>query len=572
MRTSYITALAAVLALGWCGAAGAETPPAPLPVSPAPDTPPTDPTGFTAYAVAQLQSKLVGWKVTSPEPLNIRFYRDNPQRWVGSYLKDIYEGCSKDRADCAAFVATWADGIAAIANPLPDPDRAKLWALVLPGAQFDAINKNTYWRDRPVAKNLQGNLHVVCQLDRDRPLFALQEQQLDKLGLSDDAAIALCVANTVATQPAFAEYVRDLPPHGIGTLSGPNEATLFLFHDGWGPLAARFGEALEIAIPNGDTVLYAHGADAQTANALLTRAMQEAGTSRDGPTPDIFRWTRQGWEIVPASPAAVSVEANVPLDESAFLAYFISALSARMPEDKIGAAGRLVLRVTRADGADTTLDVAGIQYQCARYQDTCDKTVADFVDASVLALHAPDPQQLRVGLFPAGLLHFGYGRTRGMDAVDVRTFGEFWERCYKKPPKFEVPMTRFDREDLKLSNDDAIALCEKDTRRDLPALSADTRPLPGDGIGTISAPDESAALLFAQDWSALAARLGGELIVAAPTRDLVLFARGGSKAANDALAARADYEKSQVDVPLRLSHNVYRWSPYGWKQETDLPP
>jgi hypothetical protein len=584
MRKGRLAVLAAAIVLALCRTLSAD--PAQLA---APSTGPTgepqvpkDPDAFTQYIAAAFRARMPEWDVTVLSTFNIRLTRDTngifPEK-RDYFIKSLFEVCTKESERCADDVAILTADIAEGVNPLPKPDPAKLWAVVIPEGEYAVIGKNAWDRHVPVGRSLGGDLWVLCMLDRDRPHTVLYEDELGDLGLSKEAAVSRCLANTLAQLPQdFTDSIQDLKPNGTGTLTAPYEGVLFLAHDNWAPLAQRFDGELLVAVPEPGIVVYARGVSGETAATLAARAEGLSSRARDVPPPSVFRWTKEGWDVVAADASAAAAASHVPLDDTAFALYFADALAKRLPEDRVEKDGHLVLQVTRPSGAHTTLNVRPVFDECMRERSLCDRFIDSYVGSAVRLLTPPEPANVQIGLVwysspgkrPWG---FGWGPLNwGMRSVERSAFADFAERCFKHPPKYDVNMTAFDREDLDLSEDAALALCENNARRTLPALAADTRVLSADGAGRIEGANMSAWLLFAGDWASLVPRLGGDLIVAVPTSDIILFSRGGSQEAIDALASRAEAEYLKVEPPARLCRDVFRWSPGGWSKLTDLPP
>ncbi|MDE2473735.1 MAG: hypothetical protein KGO48_01660, partial [Alphaproteobacteria bacterium] len=84
-------------------------------------------------------------------------------------------------------------------------------------------------------------------------------------------------------------------------------------------------------------------------------------------------------------------------------------------------------------------------------------------------------------------------------------------------------------------------------------------------IGTVSGNFYASSWLALHDaWVNVAERFNGELIVAVPAGDKLLYARGTDRRSVDALRTLAAQLARQSDRPL--SQSVFHWTKDGWEQ------
>src|SRR5262249_9702200 len=83
-------------------------------------------------------------------------------------------------------------------------------------------------------------------------------------------------------------------------------------------------------------------------------------------------------------------------------------------------------------------------------------------------------------------------------------------------------------------------------------------------IGTLSGnPYEASRFLLPESWAALAKRWNGQLIVAIPGTDVVLYGRPQDGASIADMAMLARIAAAKANRPL--STTVYRWTGSGWE-------
>jgi hypothetical protein len=112
----------------------------------------------------------------------------------------------------------------------------------------------------------------------------------------------------------------------------------------------------------------------------------------------------------------------------------------------------------------------------------------------------------------------------------------------------------------------AISLAEENLRAGLRPADAVLTPQPN-GIG-VDAGDfgEAGRLALVDQWASLAAAMGGDLLVAAPAADTVLYEDGRIPGALARLSARAGAVMAQSPRPI--SATILRWSSHGWQSTT----
>ncbi|RTL22206.1 MAG: hypothetical protein EKK52_06480 [Burkholderiales bacterium] len=121
-----------------------------------------------------------------------------------------------------------------------------------------------------------------------------------------------------------------------------------------------------------------------------------------------------------------------------------------------------------------------------------------------------------------------------------------------------------DCQSLGLSPLQAQELALANLRRTLRPLSEVAQPLKHGAIGTLQGDFyESGRVLLYEDWAPLAQAQQGVLIVALPSKDVLLYAADDSPAGLDAL--RMQVRELMRRVPGPLTDVLLRWTPSGWQ-------
>lgn len=229
----------------------------------------------------------------------------------------------------------------------------------------------------------------------------------------------------------------------------------------------------------------------------------------------------------------------------------------------------LVISLQYPTGPGITINLERLQGECLHTPANCDRLVDGYVQDIARLLLGPETplsrENLRVGLF--------YSRRDLVEspdrAVERRTFGHFYETCFRDTERHRFGLTLSNATTLGLSFDDALSLCEQDTQAALGPMPAAYGVPANGGIGIVEGSNyESSRLLFLSQWKGLARALGGNLIVAVPDQRVVLYSSGDSKAAVKALEEKAHSLKSDDDS-WPLSDDVFRWTENGWVDLSD---
>ncbi len=280
----------------------------------------------------------------------------------------------------------------------------------------------------------------------------------------------------------------------------------------------------------------------------------------------------------PSANAGTAPSQSLPSDRDAFMATLAAELAQMLPADKVEVDG-MTLNVTRPGGHAIPFDQNGYYKLCGQSNFQCAAPMRQSLVRTAAWLTPLEPARLRVSLHVMASCNIiaSVGNTvtchitpghEPMAPIFRRAFANLEEICYKQlDDGTTAPATNADRHDLDLDVDGALDRCDAGARDALGPLPA-TLPAPSaDGIGTLSGPYAASHAIFASEWPRVAAANGGHLIVAVPTRDMLLYMNGDSPAQIAALGTRA--AALATASPLGISTDVYRWTGDGWSLATD---
>lgn len=262
---------------------------------------PMDEAGFTAYMARELADALPDAELSIAGPLTIMLKL--PAGTTSQANLDRFYGiCREHPGDCSAAVEQYVAAIVEMAAQLgAKPDREMLRAALRP---TDYVNGGLKaYADEAggklVTRPLPGGVSLVVYFDYPQTVRATFADDLARLELAEDEAIALATQNVAAALPPLRDVVVIPDPGRFGIIEGdPFESSRLLLHDDWAWLAEQLNGHLIVAVPTEDVVLYGSDEDPDAVAVLASLAAQFAGDSGWALSSTIFRWTRTGWEPV----------------------------------------------------------------------------------------------------------------------------------------------------------------------------------------------------------------------------------------------------------------------------------
>lgn len=278
--------------------------------------PPDDPQ-FTAY-VADAVSKIddnatvtvdpphtIVVVLPNKSPPSVSFIAKSTKKFDTTQLHDT---CAKQPANCQASIAKFLndayvddqitlDIFGGVLYRRPDFDTTKMMAVVLDDWTVANIVDHNNGPYRRTAAKMFDSLWVGCSIGAPALPPYLLQKDVDGLDMTAENAIALCVKNTVAMLPPFAQSLRSVAPGEVGVLRGPGQSTLIFAHDQWGIVASRFDGDLIVSIPDDNTLLYSRSSGPLAIQVVATRAKEIRGRKVPIFDPAVYKWTQSGWAI-----------------------------------------------------------------------------------------------------------------------------------------------------------------------------------------------------------------------------------------------------------------------------------
>ncbi len=267
--------------------------------------------------------------------------------------------------------------------------------------------------------------------------------------------------------------------------------------------------------------------------------------------------------------AAGSGAAAVPTDDGGLTTYAAAAITRALPGAKVTVSGPLLL-VVDLGSQSFVIRLDNVAGYCRRDAAACERSVQDFIAgmaATVNEAAAPvQPGDLRAVVRGARYIEDLRRMASGVDVAMpiVRPLaGDLWLLCVADRPHGVKALTVGDIAKLHLSEDEAVALAERNLAAALRPLSAVVHDLPPNGIGTINGDFyDSSRLLLHDDWAPLSLKMHGHLVVAVPANDVLVYGEGKDRIALDAIATLAVEAGRRSQRPLSAS--LLTWVPGGW--------
>lgn len=257
-------------------------------------------------------------------------------------------------------------------------------------------------------------------------------------------------------------------------------------------------------------------------------------------------------------------QARMPTEQSAFTAEIATRLASRLPDMQIEVRGPLTLSITSPSGGSFQANLDRTWNFCRRNPEDCDTVALAYVDRapSIIreALIPITADSLKIIVRPSDYVT----PTTDLQLVAGKIVGDIWWIIVIDTPTSTRTLNSKNLEGLGLTQERAYEIARSNVEKGLKPSSAVAQSLPPGAIGTIvGGYFESSRILFPEKWEELSKAMGGQLIVATPSPELVLFADGSTPMAVDAFAAFAQEQSRRSERPLLPT--VLRWTPTGWQ-------
>jgi len=176
---------------------------------------------------------------------------------------------------------------------------------------------------------------------------------------------------------------------------------------------------------------------------------------------------------------------------------------------------------------------------------------------------APDLAELRVTVRPSSYIDQMAAAGGKSDPVAEPLVDDLWVIGVRDRPTTIETLGKGDLDALKLTADEALAAGKRNLEATLRSqLEAAARV--ETGVVALRGDDYLASLLALPDlWAPIAEKFDGELYVAVPASDVVLFADAREKGAAAAVERAARDYALRAKRPISLS--LFAWTPTGWE-------
>jgi hypothetical protein len=217
------------------------------------------------------------------------------------------------------------------------------------------------------------------------------------------------------------------------------------------------------------------------------------------------------------------------------------------------------------EGQARAVGIGSVNAACAQGTASCDAAIHSYAQRATSYMLEAVPvkrDQLRIVVRSRSYLESMISQIPSpSDFVVEPLIGNLVSICYRDLPSGRRPIIPQDLSTLQLDKPSALSLCKKNSHLALAPLEKQWNALPQQGIGYLQTGEDVTGYLAApEEWRPLAERLGS-LIVAMPSIDTLLYARG-SKQDVDALATLAEQMRARASAPV--SAQVLRWTDHGW--------
>jgi hypothetical protein len=254
-------------------------------------------------------------------------------------------------------------------------------------------------------------------------------------------------------------------------------------------------------------------------------------------------------------------------DASAFTAYAAELVGKTLPGAKAKIIGSLTLSISDLPGGRSAqMNLESVYTYCLRVPDACEPRLAAHIAQMLTAFSAIAPikrADLRAIVRTRAYVESAQRMYKGQgDPVAEPLVGDLWVLCAVDLPGAIQTLSPAELSALNLSQDEALALCKQNIVAALPPLAPYRRDFPWAGVNVVTGdPYDSSWLIFPERWAALAESLQGDLLVAAPGVNVLLYSGGGEIGSVAALAKAATIVAARAQKPLSTA--VFRWTPTG---------
>jgi hypothetical protein len=272
--------------------------------------------------------------------------------------------------------------------------------------------------------------------------------------------------------------------------------------------------------------------------------------------------------VCPASSEGQSSDAS-PGDPEAFTETFVKLCREAAPNLKLTIVGQLSLQADTAQG-EVAVHLDTVYSACQRDPAGCGPFLERMVELTAKGFASARPaatlSQVRVTVRPSSYLDEMTAAGGKSDVIAEPLVGDLWVYAVRDEATSIATLDRIDLGALKLDPAGAMAAGKRNIEATLGAKFQAGAPQiqPGEGVAGLRGDDYVASLLALPDlWTPLAERFDGQLYVAAPASDYVIFADARAKGNLARMAHDAAVLARAAKRPL--STDVFEWTPTGWE-------
>lgn len=259
-------------------------------------------------------------------------------------------------------------------------------------------------------------------------------------------------------------------------------------------------------------------------------------------------------------------------DEALFTKQIADRLSRELPDQRVEIASPLTLKINQADGTHILqANLDRIFAFCTKTAEQCEAATSQYIAgvSSVVKdrVRPIESSMIRLNVRPRkGLESAQQQLPPDAPRIVLRPFAG--DLALTAVLDFPTSMRMFTNEDAKklgISEDQVIEIGRKNLRASLKPLSDFPPPTAEQSFRYLGdSPYESSRMILHSDWAPVAKALGGSLIVGVPSSNLLVYGRGDSELALDALRAFIRDTVRKTDRPLSTA--LFRWTENGWEE------
>jgi hypothetical protein len=274
------------------------------------DNVPMDEAGFTTYMADRFRLAVPDCPVTVDGPLKLTIQlRDDAMNCM---LDRAHDYCQRQPGDITEWLDAYVEKMRAyIAGRNAPIDRTMLRVVVRDKDYIERSQKSLAEKGQEMAvEPLTHDLVVVCYVDLPTAVRSATTRDFDVLGLTPAEALAQAKENRMAEIADFEESLEDLE-EDVGIIEGDIYlSSWFALPEAWSEIANRYEEDLLVAVPAFDTILTALDTGDEAIISLHQAAIDVAGDSEQPLSRDIYRWTEDGWDLVPGPKGGIFIHAR----------------------------------------------------------------------------------------------------------------------------------------------------------------------------------------------------------------------------------------------------------------------